>query len=271
MKKKISVLLLSLVICFSLSIPVFAGDADGFASEYERVQDMADLLTDSEESALFEKLNELSQRQKMEVVVLTTDTLGGNTPRDYADNIYDYCNFGYGENRDGLMLVISMEDRDWYITTHGYAITAFTDAGIQYIGDKMLEDLSDGDYAEAFDTFTVLCDDFITQAREGEPYDNGNMPYEPLSKKWIFISLAAGIILALIVVSVIKSKLKTVRFQAAAENYTRSGSFEITESRDMFLYNNVVRKDKPKNENSGGSSTHTSSSGETHGGGGGKF
>jgi len=54
----------------------------------------------------------------------------------------------------------------------------------------------------------------------------------------------------------------------------KSGSLNITESRDTFLYNTVTRTAKPKNTDSGssgGSSTHTSSSGETHGGGGGKF
>ena len=91
MKKKILLILLSLVIGLCVSVPAFAAQTDGFASEYERVQDLADLLSDSEEAALLEKLDELSERQKMEIVVLTTDTLEGLAPRDYADDIYDYC------------------------------------------------------------------------------------------------------------------------------------------------------------------------------------
>ena len=100
MKKKILLILLSLVIGLCVSVPAFAAQADGFASEYERVQDLADLLSDSEEAALLEKLDELCERQKMEIVVLTTDTLEGLAPRDYADDIYDYCDFGYGEDRE---------------------------------------------------------------------------------------------------------------------------------------------------------------------------
>ena len=90
MKKKILLILLSLVIGLCVSVPAFAAQTDGFASEYERVQDLADLLSDSEEVALLEKLDELCERQKMEIVVLTTDTLEGLAPRDYADDIYDY-------------------------------------------------------------------------------------------------------------------------------------------------------------------------------------
>lgn len=271
MKKKILVILLSLVIGLCVSVPAFAAQADGFASEYERVQDLADLLSDSEEAALLEKLDELCERQKMEIVVLTTDTLEGLPPRDYADDIYDYCDFGYGEDRDGALLLISMEDNDWYISTCGYGITVFTDAGIQYIGEQIKEDLSDGDFSEAFDKFVGLCDDFITQARSGDPYDSHNLPKEPLSLIWIPISIAVGVCLSFIIVGNMKSKLKTVRFQAAASNYMKNGSLNITESRDLFLYNTVTRTAKPKNNSSSGSSTHTSSSGSTHGGGGGKF
>ena len=117
MKKKILVILFSLVIGLCVSVPAFAAQTDGFASEYERVQDLADLLSDSEEAALLTKLDELCERQKMEIVVLTTDTLEGMTPRDYADDMYDYSGFGYGEDRDGALLLISMEDNDWYIST----------------------------------------------------------------------------------------------------------------------------------------------------------
>ena len=272
MKKKISVILLSLVICLCTATSAIAAQSDGFANDHERVRDLAGLLSDSEEAALSDKLNELSERQKMDIAVMTADTLGGQTPRDYADDAYDYGGFGYGEGRDGALLLISTEDNDWYISTHGYGITVFTDAGIEYIGGQMKEDLSDGDFSEAFDKFVALCDDFITKARTDAPYDSHNLPKEPLSLAWIPISIAVGIYLSLIIVGKMKSKLKTVRFQAAANNYIKNNSLNITESRDMFLYNTVTRTARPKdNDSGGGSSTHTSSSGSTHGGGGGKF
>ena len=87
---------------------------------------------------------------------MTAKTLNGATPASYADDTYDYNGYGYGNNRDGLLLLISMEDRDWYISTTGYGITAFTDAGIQYIGNKIKEHLSDGDYDAAFNSFATI-------------------------------------------------------------------------------------------------------------------
>lgn len=115
-----------------------------------------------------------------------------------------------------------------------------------------------------------LCDDFITQARNGDPYDSGNLLREPLQLIWIPIALVIGFVIAKIIVGNMKSKLKTVRKQAAANSYTKDGSINITESRDLFLYHTVTRTEKTKN-NFSGSSTHRSSSGTSHGGGGGKF
>ena len=196
MKKKIRLILFALVLCFCMTVPAFAAQTDGFANEYERVQDLAKLLSEREEAALTQKLDELSERQKMDVVVLTTKTLSGKSPRDYADDVYDYCNYGYGAKKSGLLLLISIEDNDWWISTCGDAIRTFTDAGISYIGKKLTPDLSDGKFADAFDKFADLCDDFITQAATGAPYDNGNIPKEPLSLVWILISLILGIIMA---------------------------------------------------------------------------
>lgn len=269
MKKKITALLFALVLCLATAVPAFA--ADGFNEEYYRVNDLADLLTADEEAALVDKLDELSRRQKVDVTVATVNDLDGYaSASEYADMFYEYCRYGYGDERDGLLLLISMEDRDWAISTCGYGITAFTDAGIEFIGEQIKPDLSNGSYAAAFDTYADLCDEFITQARNGSPFDKGNLPREPLSVIWIPISIGIGVLLALVIVGGMKGKLKTVRTQAAASSYLKKDSLAITESSDLFLYNTLTRTKKEKSSDSG-SSTHTSSSGTTHGGGSGKF
>ena len=242
-------------------------------SELSRVVDMADLLNDSEEAALLSKLNEISIRQQVDVVVVTTNTLDGKIAMDYADDFYDYNGYGFGETHDGILLLVSMEDRDWWISTTGYGITAVTDAGIEYISEKFLPDLSDGNYADAFATYAELCDSFITQAKTGEPYDVNNMPKEPFNTFMsCIIALGVGFVVARIATGSMKNKLKTVRSQPAAEEYVKKGSMVVTDSSDLFLYSHVDRRAKPKdNDSGGGSSTHSSSSGTSHGGGGGKF
>lgn len=165
MKKRILSFMTILILCLGLAVPAFAEETEGFANEYPRVIDNAELLSADERELLTSKLDEISTRQKVDVTVATTDTLDGLTVSDYAERFYESHNYGYGPDKDGTILLISMEDHDWYMATYGYAITAFTDAGIQYIGEEMTGDLSDGDFAAAFDTFADECDDFITQAK----------------------------------------------------------------------------------------------------------
>ena len=241
------------------------------------MNDNAQVLTEDENSELEASLEELSVRQSFDVVVATIDSLedeGYTSMEEYADDLYDYCQFGYGENRDGVLLLVSIGDRKWHISTCGYGITAFTDAGIQYLGEQMTPDMADGDYAAAFRTFIQWTDTYVTAAREGHPYDVDNMPHEPLSIMYLGLALVIGLVTALIVTGVMKSQLKSVAPQQDATSYVRQGSMKLTNQRDLYLYRDVHRTERPKessSNDSGGSSTHTSSSGTTHGGGGGSF
>ncbi len=266
MKKSVTVLLVALLFCFAAILPVSA------ASRPLLVDD-ADLLTAQEAQALSAKLDDISARQEADIVVVTVYSLYGESAMDYADDFFDDNGYGQGDGRDGVLLLVSRLDREWHISTGGYGITAITDAGWQYIGEQIVDDLSDGNYADAFDTYATLCDDFFTQANAGTPYDVDNLPKEPFNVVVsLLISLAVGLVVALIATAVMKGKLKSVKAQYTATNYIKDGSMQVTGSRDLFLYTHVNRVPRPKsNSGSGGSRTHTSSSGRSHGGGGGRF
>ena len=268
--------LAALVLLLALAVPAFAAE-NGFADLYYRLNDSAEVLTEDENSELEASLEELSVRQSFDVTIATIDSLeseGYTSIEEYADDLYDYCQFGYGADRDGVLLLVSTGDRKWHISTCGYGITAFTDAGIQYLGEQMTPFMADGDYAGAFRTFVQWSDTYIDAARAGHPYDVNNLPREPLSLMYLFLALGIGLVLAWVVVSVMKSQLRSVAFQENAASYVREGSMNLTNSRELFLYRNVQRTkhvEERDSDSSGGSSTHTSSSGTTHGGGGGSF
>lgn len=265
--KKIAAVIMALSACAVCAFSVSAENAD-------KVVDNADLLTDSQEQELEDKLSALVDKYDCDAVIVTTDTIDGKTPMAYADDYFDYNDYGVGTDRDGVLFLLSMEDRDWWISTRGEGIDIFTDYGIQFIGDEMLSDLSGGDYYEAFCTFAELSDDFMEQAQDGEPYDVDNK-YKTTGDriKVVLISMGIGIVAALIVTFSLKGQLKSVKPNNQAKDYVRPGSMKLTSSRDVFLYKNVDRTVKQTSSSSGGggSSTHTSSSGATHGGGGGKF
>lgn len=273
MKKRILLtVFLSLLLCMSVAAPVLAENGAAGGSDQAKLVDQAGLLNDEEAEALASKLEEISQRQKCDVAIVTVDTLGGKSATEFSDDYFDTKGYGAGKERDGVMLVLSMKERDWAITTRGFGITAFTDAGQTYIMDQTLPMLSDGAYGEGFDLFADSCDDFITQAKNGEPYDvEGELKSIPLI--WVPVCFTAGAVIAAFLKKKKRASLKNVRFKIGAADYTKPGSLSITGRTDILVSKVVSQSEKQKerDHNSGGGSTHISSSGATHGGFSGKF
>ena len=257
MKKMISVLAILLVLT-AFALPVSAASP--------RLADEAGLFSGTECTAIEKRLDELSTEYGLDVVIVTTDSTGNRSPMEYADDYFDYNDYA----PDGVLLLISMEEGDWWISTTGYGITAFTDAGIEYIGEKVVPYLSDGEYAEGFSVFADLCDQFLAQAKTGDPFDTHNLPKEPFKPvRSAIMALVIGLIAAFLATGSMKKKLKSVVQKAQANDYVTPGSLQIAKSRDFHLYTHLDRREKV--QSSSGSSIHTSSSGTTHGGSGGKF
>lgn len=262
MKRLFGTALFSLLLCLSLCFGVCAQKSAPI------VVDNADVLSEAEEEKLFSKLVNINEEYNVTAVVVTVDSVGRKTPEAYADDFYDYD--GYG--KDGILLLVSMEESDYHISTSGDAIEIFTDDGLEYMADKFVPYMSDGDFYDAFIAFSELCEEFLAQAESGEPYDYHNLPKEPFAPgAALLISLIVGFISAFIATAIMRAKLKSVHSRPAASDYVKKDSFELTRSNDIFLYRNLKVIPIPKSESKGGSSVHTSSSGRSHGGFGGKF
>ena len=264
MKRQLRSLLFAILLCIMAVIPVSA-------AAVSRVVDDADILSTAKESELKAQLDEISSRQGMDVAVVTVVNLGDyDSVEAYADDYYDKN--GYAD--DGILLLVSMKERKWHMSTKGFGVTAFTDAGLEYVSEQFQGNLSDGDYSKAFQTFASTCDEFISQAKSGKAYDVGNMPKKPMSPVWIPISLGIGIFIAFVVTSSMRASLKSVALKKTASDYVQKDSLRLTRSRDIYLYQEIMRTERPKESESsdgGGSSTHTSSSGSSHGGMSGSF
>lgn len=265
MKKILLIVTAVVILCVSTS---FAVCADVILP---RLVDEADVMTGSEEEQLAALLDEISERQQVDIVAYTAISIGNDSAMEYADNIFESYGYGMTADRNCILLLICPETRDWHITTAGYGITAVTDAGLDYISEQFIPYLSEGDYYSAVMVYAGTCDDFINRARAGDPFDSDNLPKEqfPAVRNFI-ICLVIGSIAAWFVTGKQKAKLITVRKQDGAKIYTKNDSIRVTESKDFFLYRTVNRTEKSDN-NSGGSNTHKTSSGTTVGGGGGKF
>ena len=270
MKNKILILLASLSLLFFSYVPVWASPN---AAGYDLIEDGANLLTDQEEVDLLYELEAIQEDLGVDVVIVTTYSLDGKSPTAYADDFFDYNGYGQNASKDGILLLVSMEDRDWRISTHGEAIRYFTDAGLDYMSDHFLSYLSSGEYAKCFEVFADLSRDFIVQAVQDRPYDKSNLPKQRhISMMVVLVELVVGFGMAALYCFFEKGKLTSVRQNDAAMDYVRQGSMKMQIQQDRFLHSTVTSRVIERDHGSdGGSSTHTSSSGESHGGTGGKF
>ena len=256
--KKIKLFLILLAI--TILLPNMKITANAEYLPYEYVADYADILTDEEEQTLNDRLTQISDYNDCSVVVLTVYSLEGKTAQTYADDYYDYNDFNY----NGILFLISTEERDWAMSTCGDSIDVFSDARLDYIFEQMRYDLKYDDFNSAFTTFADLCEEFYNNPEEYDDYNNYEESEEGSN---LLLSLVLGLIIGTITTIVFYSQLKS------ANNYVKSNSLNILQKKDIFLYSTETktRKESSSNSNHSHSSTHRSSSGRSHGGRSGKF
>lgn len=246
MKKKLFSVLLAVVLILSLAVSVSAvSEAD--------IYDEADLLTGEEETQLAQKLSEISKQFNAQIVIMTVPSASGSVDV-LVENVFDSMNMGYGDNRDGVLLLVCMDPREYRILSNGYAADAITLDCIDAIGKAIVSDLSDGNYADAFNTFAEHCTYYLDGYVNGYPFDAG---------KSLIVALIVGVAAGVVTAFILKNQLKSVRQQKQANVYIKNGSMQITASRDLYLYRQVSRTEK--------SSTQSSGSGSSRNVGGGSF
>ena len=244
MKKTITYLLLCLLLLTVLVLPVSAKSG--------QVLDYAVLMSTDEAVSLADHFSDFRNSYGLDIVILTVPNLM-NTPIDaFADDFYD--NNGYGE--DGLLFLLDIDSRQWYISTSGRASDMLSDGELEKIGEKVVPYFSKGQYYEGFDHFLDILPGYLDIDKEGGIN--------------LLLSLFAGAGIAGIALLVMRSTMNSKNPQRSAAAYTVENSYHLRQHLDLFLYSNVTKRAKPKNDSSD-SSTHRSSSGRTHGGRGGSF
>ncbi len=242
------------------------------ASALQRVVDKDNLLTEAEEAILSQKIQEITQQYGVDVVLLTQYSLDGKTAEAYADDYYDYNGYGLGEDKSGVLMLVSLEYRDWAVSTTGSCIAKISDRDIAHLADNFLEPLGDGEYYDAFWQFLGDLEGILARPEvpdaEGEPQKESNLLL------WEGIALAASGVIAILVVCFMKRNLNTARPQNTADAYA-SGDLQLTACQDIYLHSTTTRtrraEESSGHSGSSGGSFHTSSSGTSHGGGSGKF
>lgn len=281
--KKICAIFVIFLLLISLSLP-----AHGAEDPLDYVVDYAGLLTGEEEENLQQWIAQYKADLQLDIVIVTTYGSDGKGVQSYADDFYDQNGYGYGISKSGILLLIDMESREWYMSTCGDAIYIFTDYGLDQLGQIIVPWLSSGDYYRAFMAWLSALPPYVEAFRNESPVDGYVPPdeYESPYGEEIYhyddhvgirvkpfpVALVVGLIAAVVTVLIMRGTMNTAKLQNHAGDYLKSGSFRLRRHSDMFLYSRVSRRAKPKNNTSGGgSSVHRSSGGISHGGRGGRF
>ena len=117
MKKTLRMLLLVLVLCVGLVMPAAAETTDGFASDHICMVDMAGVLNEQEVTELEMMIDEIRTRQKFDIAILIVSEEDIPSVEEYADDIYDRADMGYGQTRDGVLLVVDLKSSECYMST----------------------------------------------------------------------------------------------------------------------------------------------------------
>ena len=267
-----------LAILMSVSLLILPTAAQEPAWE---MHDYANLLTSEQFYDLCLRIRELTAQYQTDFVILTVESLDGKSPQEYANDYYDEKNCGFGPNRDGIMLLLAMNSRDYYFLTNGTPTQKLAQAGgISALEDKVVPHLSSGDYYTAFRTFLETSSDIIAHptSAPGASSPTYNDDFVDVTYKQIPITTAdrlqrvgvfavIGLIVGFVTTFLMKRSMKTARLKANATDYVRPGSFQLTRQQDLYLYRTRTRvRVQSSNSSSGGGR-----SGGSRGGGGGKF
>ncbi len=270
---------LSIVLLVFMLVSLLAGTL-AYASNPNNVIDNMGYLTDSEISELQTKIDSIKETHILDTVIVITDNTEGKSSMDYADDYYDYNDYGLDKKHSGLLMLVNMQEGEVWISTEGNAIDIFTDIRIKYMVDHVTGSLSNANYSDACRKFLNDVDSYATSGiPKGQYRVEGDPPYSNpsyldkvsrLMRTWYIylIALAISIIATAIVSYSSKGKV-TINNRT----YEEGGSFALSENSDIYLRETTTRTRIERNSGggSGRSSTHRGSSGRSHGGGGGRF
>jgi len=235
-------------------------DASWVSEDYNLVLDEARLLSDSQREYLEERAQQISDKYNCEMLIRTVDDMrdyGFNDIEEFSLYLRNKYDFGYGKDKSCVVLVLSMADRDYDFRVWGDEVgkIAFTFYGIDAILDRhILPPLGEDEYYKAFSRYLDKSEEYLQMAKDGAPFDSDNdHEYDGV---YFGMKLIVVIFLPLIIAGIVctnwKSKMKTAKTARTADNYIPKNGFNLTGEEDMFLYRTTTRRKIERSSSSSG-------------------
>ena len=236
-----------------------AGESIGY------VTDTAGIMTAEERQLLTQAAKAVSEKHDFGVYIITVDSFrdvtGCSDVFDGAAALYRAYNLGDGDEHKGVLLLLSMAERDYSLITYSdYGNFVFDEATREEMTDFFLDDFRYDDWYTGFADYVKVCDEFLTDGPD-------KLSSEITAKTGIIFLVP--LIVAAVVILVLSMKMKSVARATEAEAYAEGG-LNLTRSYDQFTHATETRRKRKESSDGGGGSSRSKSSGG-FGGTSGKF
>lgn len=162
--KKINVILIISILILSLSFSSFAINIPEPTNDFF-VNDFADVISEENEQEIMKIGADLYEQTSAQIVVVTVDSLDGYEVNDYALELGREWGVGSKETNNGVVLLLSVNDREVTIQV-GYGLEGcLTDAGTgRILDDYAIPYLSNDDFSTGLlEAYKAIAGDVCTE------------------------------------------------------------------------------------------------------------
>lgn len=221
--------------------------------------DNSDLLTFDEWEKLEARAADISQRHGCGVYVAFVDDFtkygDGNDVYKTTYQLYHSNELGMGENRDGIIILLSMAERDYAMFVYGtYAETAFNSYGQEKLEKAFLGNFKEDDWYGGVSNYLSTCDEYLTRADAGKPVRES-------PALLIAIAVVASCLLSGAICLFLKRSMKTVHQKVEANEYVAPGGLQLSKQYDRYTHTTEVRSKISSSDDSSSSGTSSCSGG----------
>ena len=267
MKRRIVCILLVALLLLGLCCTAFA-EAPATEPQLWNITDTVGLLTSDEDLTLEERAEEISAQYGVGIYLLILEDYSEHydDPYETAYELYHQNTLGLGEDRDGVILLMSMSDRKYATFFYGpKAEYAFDAYGQELMEEEFLDDFRDDDWYDGFEDYLEVCDEYLARAEAGDPvrgdYSSAGGSDGSGIGTTILVCLGISAVIAMIVCLILRGKMKSVRKGTHADAYV-AGSLNLTASRDQYTHTTETRtKIEHESSDSGGGGSSACSGG----------
>lgn len=229
------------------------------------VTDTAGILTASQRQSLAQAAQKVSETYGFGVYIITVESFrevtGCSDVFDGAAALYRAYGLGAGEEQKGVLLLLSMAERDYSLITYSdYGNFVFDESTREEMTYFFLDDFRYDDWYTGFADYVDACDTFLADGPD-------KLRAEITARTGIIFLVP--LIVAAIAIFLLGQKMKSVARATEAEAYAEGG-LHLVRSYDRFTHATETRRKRKESSGGGGGSSRSKSSGG-FGGTSGKF